>query len=45
MTLTFEAIWYEEKRARELRSKIKNKGRESLTEEERKEAVSLGVIK
>tara|TARA_B100000886_G_C20424818_1_gene493392 strand:+ start:2265 stop:2402 length:138 start_codon:yes stop_codon:yes gene_type:complete len=45
MTLTFESIWHEEKRARELRSKIKNKGRKSLTEEERKEAVSLGVIK
>ena len=45
MKLTFEAIWYEEKRARELRSKIKQKGRSSLTEEEREEAVSLGVIK
>ena len=30
---------------RYLRNKIKNKGRKSLTEKERKEAMGLGVIK
>lgn len=34
-----------EKRVRELRSKVKCKGRKSLTPEERKEAVELGLIK